>query len=180
MLQCHGWGSNPPVECIPHPYWMWAKCFTTMICYQWAYGSTLTLLCLAGLGWIFGDIGVDLSPSDVVKTWLKLQTHMDCCLHPYWINTMCFTILICYEWVYWSTLTLLCLCRLGVDIRGYWGRPEPEWCCNDMVEAQPLMDCFPHPNWMFYHHDMLWMGILVYPYTVMPVQDWGGFLEILG
>ena len=134
----------------------------------------------AGLGWIFGDIGV-------AWAWVMLQCHgwgsnppVECIPHPYWINTMCFTILICYEWVYWSTLTLLCLCRLGVDIRGYWGRPEPEWCCNDMVEAQPLMDCFPHPNWMFYHHDMLWMGILVYPYTVMPVQDWGGFLEILG
>jgi hypothetical protein len=86
----------------------------------------------AGWGWIFGDIGVDLSPSDVVMTWLRLN--------PLWtashIQIGCFTTMICYEWVYWSILTLLCLYKIGVDFWRYWGRPEPEWWCNVMVEAQ--------------------------------------------
>ena len=102
----------------------------------------------AGWGWIFGDNGVDLSPSDVVMTWLKLQTHMDCCPHPYWINTMCFTILICYEWVYWSTLTLLCLCRLGVDIRGYWGSLSLSDVVMSWLRLKPPVECIPHPYWM--------------------------------
>ena len=30
-----------PIECIPHPYWMYTKCFSTLRCCGWAYGYTL-------------------------------------------------------------------------------------------------------------------------------------------
>jgi hypothetical protein len=29
-------------DCIPHPYWMKTKCFSTLICCGWAYRCTLT------------------------------------------------------------------------------------------------------------------------------------------
>jgi hypothetical protein len=29
------------IDCIPHPYWMYAKCFSTLRCCGWAYGCTL-------------------------------------------------------------------------------------------------------------------------------------------
>ena len=53
---------KPPVECNPHPYHMYTKCLSTLICYEWVYGSTLTVYACAGRGWIFRDFGIDLRP----------------------------------------------------------------------------------------------------------------------
>ncbi len=69
----------------------------------------------AGLGWIFGDIWVDLSMSDVAMLWLRLKPPVECISHPYDMYTKCFTTLICCGWAYGSTLTLVCLYRSGVD-----------------------------------------------------------------
>ena len=45
-----------PVECNPHPYDMYTKCLSTLICYEWANGSTLTVYACAGSrGWIFPE-----------------------------------------------------------------------------------------------------------------------------
>ena len=33
-----------PIDCIPHPYWMYIKCFSTLRCCGWAYGCILMLL----------------------------------------------------------------------------------------------------------------------------------------
>ena len=234
------------MECIPYPYWIYTKCFTTLISYEWEYGSTLTLLCLCrfgmdfrgywgrpepewcfnamveaqtphgvhltsildlykvfyhlymlwmgirvhpltllcpcNCGWSFGEIGVDLSPSDVGMICLMLQTPMDCILHLYWMYKKCFGTLVCYGWAYgcygWAygfTLLLVCLlCWFGVDFQGYWGSPEPEGCCNVMVKA--LTPCVVHSTAIldiykvFHHLDMLWMGIWVHPHTGMPVM----------
>jgi hypothetical protein len=35
---------------IPHPYWMYAKCFGTLIWCEWSYGSILTLLGMCRVG----------------------------------------------------------------------------------------------------------------------------------
>ncbi len=78
---------------------------------------TLTLLHLCRLGVDFRIIKVDLSPSDVGMAWLMLQTPVDCIPHLYWMYTKCFSTLICCGWTYGSTLTLICLERLGVDFR---------------------------------------------------------------
>jgi hypothetical protein len=37
-------------DCIPHPYHMYTKCFSTLICCGWTYGCTLTLLYLCKWG----------------------------------------------------------------------------------------------------------------------------------
>jgi hypothetical protein len=71
----------------------------------------------AGLGWIFGDIGVDLRASDIVKSWPRLKPPVEYISYPYWMYTKCFITVICYGCAYGSTLTMLCLCRMGVDFR---------------------------------------------------------------
>jgi hypothetical protein len=59
------------------------------------------------VGGIFKKIGVWLSPSDVVMSWLRLQTPMKCIPHPYHMYTKCFTTLICCcGWTHESTPTL--------------------------------------------------------------------------
>ena len=103
-----------PLNCIPHPYHMYTKCFSTLVCCGWAYGYTLTLLRLCRSGFDFlKKIGVGQSPSDVVMSWLRLQTPLDCIPHPYHMYTKCFSTLICCGWAHGCTLTLLRLCRSG-------------------------------------------------------------------
>ncbi len=46
-------------EGIPHPYHMYTKCFSTLICCGWTYRCTLTLLYLCRLGWMFGKLGCE-------------------------------------------------------------------------------------------------------------------------
>ena len=66
------WGRDQPKQCCnvmveaPNPHWIYIKHLSTLICCEWAYGSTLIFLCLCRLGMNFRKIGVGLSPSDVV------------------------------------------------------------------------------------------------------------------
>ncbi len=94
---------------------------------------------------------------------------------------MCLDTLICSGWAYECTLTLFYLCSLGVN---FW-KIEGVWLMNlsDVVmlwlRLHTPVDCISHPHHkkMLYHLDMLWIGIWVHPYTVMPVQLGGEFLE---
>ena len=110
---------------IPHPYWMYAKCFGTLIWCEWSYGSTIYTGRHVQVGAYFFFLGgVDLSQSDVVISRLRLvQQASDCIPHSYWMYTKCFGSLRWCEWAYGSTLTLLCYpCAgggnglLGVDL----------------------------------------------------------------
>jgi hypothetical protein len=70
-----------PVDCIPHPYHMNIKCFSTLICCgweEWVHPHTVTP---AQVGVDFWIIAIWLSPSDVVMSWLRLQTPVDCISH---------------------------------------------------------------------------------------------------
>ena len=53
---------------IPHPYWMYAKCFRSLRWCEWPYEFTLTLIGLCRWGADFGFLGLDLYPSDVVMS----------------------------------------------------------------------------------------------------------------
>ncbi len=46
-----------PSDYVPHPYWMYTKCFSTLICSGWAYGCTLILLYLWSYGPNFEKLG---------------------------------------------------------------------------------------------------------------------------
>ncbi len=64
-------------------------------------------------------------------------------------------------------------CEGGGKIFEIWGMAEPKWRCDVMVEAVnhhwlhplSLLDVYKG----FEHYHMLWMGIWVHPYTVIPV-----------
>jgi hypothetical protein len=49
---------------ITDPYWMYIKCFGTLICCLWAYGTTLRVIRLCRSEEDFGVLGIDLSPND--------------------------------------------------------------------------------------------------------------------
>ena len=129
------------------------------------------------MGGGFWGLGVDLSLSDVVMSWLRLQQASDWTPYPYWMYTMCFGTLIRCEWAYGSTLTLLGQCRGGVDL-GVWG---VDLSLSDVVMSwlrlQEASDCIPHPYWMY----TKCFGSLIWcersygstPYTVRPVQGGG-------
>ena len=64
------------------------KYFSTLICYEWAYGSALNVLCQCRSVVDFQDFGVDLSL--VVMPWLRLKPPLECIPHPYDINAKVF------------------------------------------------------------------------------------------
>jgi len=75
-----------PIECIPHPYWMYTKCFSTLRCCGWAYhGYNLTPEYIVQVGVNFRKNGVCPSLYDVGRSWLRLKKPIDCIPHPYWI-----------------------------------------------------------------------------------------------
>ncbi len=74
-------------------------------------------LCKSGVD--FGFWGVDLSPCNVVMSWMRLQQASDWIPHPYWMYTKCFGTLICWVWAYGATLTVIRLWRSRVDF-GVW------------------------------------------------------------
>ena len=125
------------------------KVFSTLICCGWAYGCTLTLLRMCRWGWILGKLGAWLSPSDAVRSWLRLQSPVDCIPHPYHIYTKCFSTLIYCGWAYGPTLTLLRLCRSGVDFRIIGVGPSPSDVVMSWLRLQTPMDCIPHPYHMY-------------------------------
>ena len=121
-------------DCIPHPCHMHTHCFSTSICCGWAYGFTLTLLrlCRAEAGVDFRKIELSPNPSDVIMSWLRLQTHTEWFPHPCHMYTQCFSTLICCEWAYGCTLTLLRLCRSGVEFRKIELSPSPSDVVPDL------------------------------------------------
>ena len=62
-------------NCILHPYWIHTKHFGTLIDCVWAYGPTLTVMCLCRSEVDFEVLGVDLSPCDVIMSLLRPQQH---------------------------------------------------------------------------------------------------------
>ena len=134
-----------PVDCIPHPYHMYTKCLITLICRGWAYGCALTLLRLCRSGVDFRKIGEGQSLSDVVISWLRLQTCLECIPHPCHMYTKCFSNLICCGWAYGCALTLLCLCSSGVDFRKIELSPSPSDVVMSWLRLQTRLEYIPNP-----------------------------------
>jgi hypothetical protein len=106
----------------------------------------------------FRNNGVLLRLNDVVRSWLRLLTPIDC---TYWMNTKYFSSLRCCGWAYGCTLTLLrpfgwewISGKLG---HGYVLAPLG-WCgwaygciliaiLHIQVGVWPSL--FPHPSWMY-------------------------------
>jgi hypothetical protein len=74
-----------PIDCIPHPYWMYTKCFSTLRCCGWAYGYIIIAVLHVQVEVNLRKNGVWPSLYFVVVSWLRLQTPIDCIPHPYWM-----------------------------------------------------------------------------------------------
>ncbi len=98
----------------------------------WVHPYTVTLV---QVGVDFWKIYVGPGPSDVVRSWLRLQTCVDCIPHTFHMYTKCLSTLVSCGWAYGCTLTLLRLCRWGWILRKFMCRAGPEQCCKVMVEA---------------------------------------------
>jgi len=136
-------------DCIPHPCHMYTKCFSTLICGEWAYGCALTLLCLCRSGVKFRKIGVGQSLSDVVISWLRLQTCLECIPHPCHMYKQRFSTLMCCGWANWSTLALLRLCRSGVDFSKIELSPSPSDVVMSWLRLQTCLECIPNSCHMY-------------------------------
>jgi len=86
-----------PINCIPHPCWMYTKCFSTLRCCRWAYVYTIIAVIRVQVGVNFRENGACPSLYDVV---VSLQTPIDCIPHPCWMYTKCFSTLRCCGWAY--------------------------------------------------------------------------------
>jgi len=93
-----------PIDCIPHPYWMYSKSFSTLRCCGWAIIAVIRVQ----VGGDFGGSGAWPSLYDVVVSWLRLQTPIDCIPHLYWMYSKCFSFstLRCFGWAYGCILML--------------------------------------------------------------------------
>ena len=73
-------------------------------------------------------------------------------------------------------------CAGGGQILENWGKVKPKWCYSVMVEA--VNHSWLHPTSILdvykviEHLHMLWMGIWVHPYMVIPVQVGAKFWKI--
>jgi hypothetical protein len=117
----------------------------------WLVGmrGTLTLFQLFWRwGWIFGKLGVWLSPTDVVKSLLKFQSPIDCIPNPYYIYTICFSTLICCGWAYVCTPDTPL--GVGADFWEIVGMAEYKWCCKEsLLRFQSPIDCIPNPYYIY-------------------------------
>jgi len=78
-----------PIDCIPHPYWMYTKSFSTLRCCGWAYGCIIIAVLHVQVGGDFRENEVWPSLYDVAVSWLRLKTPIDCIPHPYWMYSKC-------------------------------------------------------------------------------------------
>jgi hypothetical protein len=158
-----------PINCIPHPYWMYTKCFSTLRCCGWAYGYTLIAVIRVQVGVNIRENGEWLSRYDVVVSWLRLQTPIDCIQHPYWMYTKCFSTFRCCGWAYGYTLIAVIRVQVGVNFR-----ENGEWLSlYDVVVSwlrlQTPIDCIQHPYWMYTNcFSTLRCCEWAYGYTLMP------------
>jgi hypothetical protein len=124
-------------DCIPHPYYICTKCFSTLICCGWTYGCTLTLLYLCRWGLIFSKVGVWVRANGIVVSWLRLQTASEGIPHPYHMYTKCFSTLICCGWMdgHMGAPLPCYTCVSGGEFLENWGVGKAKWYCSFMVEA---------------------------------------------
>ena len=93
-----------------HPYTlahdMVLGCFWKIAAYTVTLVQVGVDVTLVQVGVDFKKIYVGTGPNDVVRSWLRLQTPVDCIPHQYHMYTKCFSTLISCGWGYESTLTL--------------------------------------------------------------------------
>ena len=89
-----------PIDCIPHPYWIYKVFYQLGMLWMgisWVHPNAVIRV---QVGVSFRKNGVWPRLYDVVVSFLRLQTPIDCIPHPYWIYTKCLSTLRCCGWAY--------------------------------------------------------------------------------
>ncbi len=115
----------------------------------WAYECGLTRLCLCRFGVDFKKFRVGRSLSDIVMSWLTLQTHLKSIPHPCHMYTKCFSTLIWHGWAYGCALTLLCMCRSEMDFKKFRVGRSLSDIVMSWLRLQIRLEHIPHPCHMY-------------------------------
>ena len=112
-------------------------------------------------------------------SWLRLQTHLESIPHPLYVYKV-----FQHHDMLWMGICVRPYPAMpvqvgrGLDFRKIGVGRSLSDVVVSWVWLQTCLQCIPHPLYafkVFQHHDMLWMGMCVRPYTVMPVQVGRGF-----
>ena len=131
----------------------------------------------------FGKLGVLLSVSHVVKSWLRLQSPKVCIPHSYHIYTMCFSTLICCGWTCGCTLTLIRLWRWGWIFGKLGVLLSVSHVVKLWLRLQSPIDCIPHPWYlwtMWFSHLICYGWTCGCTLTLICLWRWGGFIDNWG
>ena len=155
------------------------------------------MLVLVGVD--FRKLGVWLSLSDVLWSWLRLQSSTDCIPHPYHMWTKWITNLLCFGWACGSPRPLIlashihiickqsvwppCYAVVGPHVHWYacggggsqknWGTDRAEWCSMVIAEAPNLHRLGPPLHcyaWVQDGVDFWKLGVCLSPNDV--VRSW--------
>jgi hypothetical protein len=138
---------KPHLKCFTNPYYIYIKCFCTMISCEWVYGTTLSLIPPLSLGSIFRNLGVGTDLSDVVTSEMSLQPHLECFTNPYYVYKKCFCTLISCEWVYGTTLSLIL--SLGSIFRNLGVGTDLSDEVTSWLSLKPHLECFINPYYIY-------------------------------
>jgi hypothetical protein len=120
-----------------------------MLCCRWAYGCTLTLVYLWLVGAKFWKNVGWLSPSDIVVSWMRLQTTTDCILQLYCMYSMHFNTFICCGWAHGALLhCYTCTCTGGGQILENVVWLSPSDVVLSWMRLQTTTDHIPQSYWM--------------------------------
>jgi hypothetical protein len=137
---------KPHLKCFTNPYYIYIKCFCTMISCEWVYGTTLSLIPPLSLGSIFRNLGVGTDLSDVVTSKMSLKPHLECFTNPYYVYKKCFCTLISCEWVYGTTLSLIL--SLGSIFRNLGVGTDLSDEVTSWLSPKPHLECFTNYNYI--------------------------------
>jgi hypothetical protein len=97
------------------------------------------------VGVYFWEMGVWLCPSDDVRS-STMVTTVECIPLPHHIYRKCFSTLICHGWADGCALTLLRLCRVGVDFRKIGIGLSPNDVVMSWLRHQTTVESIPLPH----------------------------------
>jgi hypothetical protein len=137
-----------PIDCIPHPYWIYTKCLSTLRCCGWAFGYALMPYHMCRWGWIWGEMGYG-------RVCMMLRCHGWGCKPP---KTASHIHIGCIKsvWAPWDAVDGhmdMHLCRITCAGGGEFGGNGVSPSLYDIVwswlRLRSPKDCIPHPYWMY-------------------------------
>jgi len=140
------------IDCIPHPYWMYKKSFSTLRCCGWAYGCIIIAVIRVQVGVNLRGNVVWLSPLglyDAAVSLLRLQTPDLPPTAPHIYIKCIQSVLAPWDAVDGHHPYAILHVQVGVSFRknGVW--PSLYDVVVSLLRLQTPIYCIPHPYWMY-------------------------------